>query len=393
MAVALADPPLLAQLTRANLIQMENGRVHLLETLRSFAREQLSASDQLLICQQEHARYFAVFAQQVFTGLLGGEQATWMQRALADHDNCLAALRWALAQGDGETAVAIAGGLWWFWNRRGLFALAREMLTDALQLPSPNLAIRAVALNGLASICLAEEDYAANFAYHEEGLALRRQLNDTKGIATVRHNMGLSAFMMGDYAQAAAWLAESVAIYPEENAINAWAHLGLIAQEMQDLPLAQSWLEQAYEKAMLASEGWTQAFVMNFLADVLRERGDFDKATLLAQNSLRLFTELDDSYYLPDAQMTLAQIMLDQGEYDTAVALSALVRDQYEARDDSAAVAAILLMQSELSWKMGLKEEAAALLARSRTLRQSVTRAISPREQAHYDAVAALTAS
>ena len=62
-----------------------------------------------------------------------------------------------------------------------------------------------------------------------------------------------------------------------------------------------------------------QAFVMNFLADVLREMGDFDQAASLAQESLRLFTELDDSYYLPDAQMTLAQIALDQGEYDSGL--------------------------------------------------------------------------
>ena len=73
-----------------------------------------------------------------------------------------------------------------------------------------------------------------------------------------------------------------------------------------------------------------------------------------------------------------------------ASALAEIVYTQYEARDEPAAVASILLLQSELRWKMGFREEAAALLARSRTLRQSVTRAISPHEQAHYDHVAAL---
>ena len=216
LVVAQADPFLLAQLARANLIQRENGRVHLLETLRSFAQEQLTAADQMFICQQEHAHFYAAFAQQVFAGLRGDEQIVWMQYALADHDNCLSALRWALIEEDGETAVAIAGGLWWFWNRRGLFALGRELLTAALQFPSTNLPIRAAALNGLASFCLADEDYAANFAYHEEGLALRRQLNDTEGIATVLHNMGLTAFIMGDYAQAMVWLQESITVFPED---------------------------------------------------------------------------------------------------------------------------------------------------------------------------------
>jgi hypothetical protein len=44
--------------------------------------------------------------------------------------------------------------------------------TAALQLPSTDLSQRARALNGLASFCLELDDYAANLAYHEEGLAL-----------------------------------------------------------------------------------------------------------------------------------------------------------------------------------------------------------------------------
>ncbi|MFO7680045.1 MAG: tetratricopeptide repeat protein [Chloroflexota bacterium] len=387
--VALADPALLAQLVRANLIQVENGRFHLLETLRSFALEQLAATNELHACQQEHARCYARFAQDVFAGLRGDEQPLWMQRALADHDNCLAAVRWALAEQDGETAVAIAGGLWWFWNRRGLFALGRELLTAALQLPSTDLARRAAALNGLASFCLVDEDYAANFAYHEEGLALRRQLKDTEGVATVLHNMGLTAFTMGNYEQAMAWLQESITVFPED-ATSAWAHLGLIAQETQDLPQAKVWLEKAYEQAMLESEGWMQAFVMNFLADVLREMGDFDQSASLAQESLRLFSELDDSYYLPDAQMTLAQIAFDQGDNATAARLAAIVRDQYESRDDPAFLTSVLILQAELAWNMGAYDEARALFARSHTLRHTVKRAISPREQAQFAALAKL---
>jgi predicted ATPase len=121
-AIAQADAALLAQLARANLVGVRNGRIHLLETLRAFALEQLTAADQLAATQQAHAHYYAQFTQEVFAGLLGDEQGVWMPRALADQDNFLAALRWALAVGDGKTAVAIAGNLWWFWYRRSLFA-------------------------------------------------------------------------------------------------------------------------------------------------------------------------------------------------------------------------------------------------------------------------------
>ncbi len=389
LVVAQAAPPVLVQLMSANLIHYEQGRVELLETLRSFAHERLVQNGQRAACQQAHAAYYAGFARQVFTGLLGGEQTLWMQRALADHDNCLAALRWALAQSDGDIAIAISGGLWWFWYRRGLFRLGQELLAAALQLSSTDLKSRATALNGLASFYLAQEDYAANLACHQDGLALRRQIEDTEGIATVLHNMGLTAFTMGDYPQAIAWLEESISVDSNLDPLHAWTHLGLIAQEMQDLPQARCWLEQAYQRAMASSEGWTQAFVMNFLADVLRAQGEFADAARLAQDSLRIFTALEDSYYLPDPQMTLAQIALDQGDYAAAAALSALALGQYEGRDDPAAVASALLLQAELAWKLGQLDQALKLLVRSRSLRQTVKRAVSPRERAQYDGLEA----
>lgn len=378
---------LLAQLVRASLVQISDDRIVLLETLRAFAREAMAAAGQLEAGQRAHAHYYAGFAQQVFSGLRGADQATWMRRALADHDNCMAGVRWALAEGDGDTAVAIAGGLWWFWYRRGLFVLGRDLLTAALELPSSDLAIRAAAFNGAASLCMAVEEYEANFAYHEQGLALRRQLNDAEGVATVLHNMGLTAFTMGDFDQAAVWLLESIDAWPDGDQTSAWAHLGLLAQEMQDLPAARRWLELAYGAAEASADGWMRAFVMNYLGDVLRELGEYDEAAQLAGESLRLFTEMNDTYYLPDAQITLAQIAMDRGDHATAGSLVAAAAAQYEDREDALMIASALLVQADLALRQGRRDEAAALLERSRALRRGVTRAVSPREEAGYQAV------
>ena len=272
-AVTGADAGMLAQLARANLVRYSEGRVTLLETLRAFAYEQLADTGQLAACQHSHAAHCAAFTQQVFTGLLGDDQAAWMQRALADHNNCLAALRWALATADGELAIALAGRLWWFWYRRGLLELGREMLAAALRLTTPDLAARATALNGLASIHLALDEYADSLACHREGLALRDQLGDAPGKASVLHNMGLTAYMSGDYARAIAWLTESIAADPTDDPMQAWAHMGIIALDMLDVPQARGWLERAYERVTQQPEGWGRAFVLHNLADALRAGG------------------------------------------------------------------------------------------------------------------------
>lgn len=386
-AVAIADPELLSQLARVNLVCNSHGRINMLETLRTFAYEQLVITEQLFTCQHRHAAYYTAFAQQVFTELTGADQAVWMQRALADHNNCLAALRWALTNAQGPIAIALAGSLWWFWCRRGLFMLGLKMLEAALQLSTPDPAARATALNGLASINLALDKYAASLACHQEGLTLRHQLGDAAGIATVLHNMGLTAYMMGDYTQAITWLNESITADPASDPMQAWAHMGIIALDMQDLPQARYWLERAYDQVMQQPEGWAQAFVMHNLADVLREIGELATAKQMAQTSQRLFEILGDSYYLPDPQLVLAQIAGDEGEYTTAVALSNLALAQYEARQDAILTASVQLFQAELACKMGEYDLAAVQFNGAYTLRRTVERPFTPREQTRYEAL------
>ena len=385
-AVAGVHAGLLAELARANLITLRDERIVLLETLRGFAIEQLIARDQLAASQQCHAFHYAAFARQVFAGLRGDDQATWMQRALAEHNNCLAALRWALVHQQGEIAISLAGSLWWFWYRRGLLALGAEMLTAALRLTTPDLSERARALNGLASIHLAHDDYTASLACHEEGLALRRKLEDAVGTGVTLHNMGLTAYMMGDYARAIGWLHESVAADPAANPEQSWAHIGIIALDTLDVPQAKLWLERAYERVMQQGEGWIQAFVMHNLADALREAGELARAKELALNSLRLFEMLDDSYYLPDPQLLLAQIATDEGDTATAITLSNLALAQYTARNDVVLTAAARLVRAEVAHKMGRHSDAAAQCQQAYALRQTSPRPLSPREQARYAA-------
>ncbi len=386
-AVAAADSGLIAQLARANLVKYRFGRITLLETLRIFAQEQLIVLDQLASCRQQHALFYTAFARQVFSGLLGDDQAAWMQRALMDHDNCLAAIRWALTNAQGEIAIGLTGSLWWFWYRQGLFNLGQEMLEAALQLTTPDLSARATTLNGLASIHLALDDYAASLACHREGLALRYQLGDTAGTNTVLHNMGLTAYIMGDYPQALAWLDESITADPTSDPMQAWAHKGIIALDMLDLPQARCWLERAYDLVFQQPEGWAQAFVMHNLADVLQEMGELTTAKQLAQTSLRIFEALGDNYYIPDPQLVLAQIAADEGDYAAAAGFAELALAQYEARHDVVLAASTRLFQAELACQMGDRGAAAAQFLQAHTLRKTVKRPLTPREQARYRAL------
>ena len=386
-AVACADPALLAALAHANLAAFNGDRATMLETLRAYARERLVADGQLDVCQQRHAAYFTASAQGVFAGLTGEDQSRWMQRALADHNNLLAALRWALAEEDGEIAISLAGSLWWFWYRRGLFALGQEFLQAALQLTTSDLSARARALNGLASFHLANDEYAASLACHQEGLALSRALGDALGSATTLHNMGLTAYMMGDCAQAIDWLRASIDADPTSDPAQAWAHIGIVALDMQDLAQARHWLERAHAQVMQGPAGWMQAFVLHNLADVLYDQGDLAAAGQMAHASLQLFEALGDSYYLPDPQLLLARIAMEEGECDVAEALTAMALAQYENRTDAVLTSSARLVQAEIAWRSGQRGRAVAQFQAALTLRHTSRRPMLPRESARYAAL------
>ena len=216
---------------------------------------------------------------------------------------------------------------------------------------------------------------------------MRQQLGDAAGKATVLHNMGLTAYIAGDYAQAIAWLHESIAADPISDPLQAWAHIGIIALDMLDVSQARSWLERAHERVMQGTDAWGQAFVLHNLADALRAAGDMAAAKEMASASLRRFEALGDSYYLPDPQLLLAQIAADEGDCAAALAFAAQALTYYEARQDAVRHclrAADAGRDRPGSWAR--PDQAAALADQAHALRRTSRRPLTPREEARYAA-------
>ncbi len=384
-------------------------RLLLLETLRTFALEQLAAQDQLSSLQRRHADYFADYAQQIFTEIRGADQTLWLQRARLDHDNFRAALRFALHHEWGEVAVAIAGGLWWFWYRQGLLAEGSQWLAAALGAPcqatEPTLLHqqqRARALNGAGSLATEQSRFAEARAYHQEGLTLRRAVEDQAGVADVLHNLGLLARCEGEYGQALTWFEEGRALsvtltsdpsYLAMDDIN----LALTAQEMGDLPLAHRWAESAYRAAVTHPDEWVRTYVITVLADILNEVGEWERATALATTASESYQQAGDAQFLPESLLVLAKVAYKRGELDQAQSLCDQTLAAYQTLADNHGIANVRYLQAWLTLARAessaapgqLSAQAAALYEQSSALRAGVNRHISPREEAEYRQLAA----
>jgi tetratricopeptide (TPR) repeat protein len=421
-AVAGGEASDLASLIAANLVQCvdETGlseapapaasrqayelRYLLLETLRTFAIEQLLAQGRLTTLQRLHADYFADYAQTVFGGIRGVDQAQWLQRVRQDHENFRAALRFALQHELGEIAIAIAGGLWWFWNRQGLLSEGSTWLAAALRCPRESAEMtllgqkrRATALNGAGSLATEQSRFAEAHAYHMEGLALRQAIGDLAGAADVMHNLGLLARCQGDYPQAIQWFSESMANYSKlngdsvEQAID-YANLGITAYEMGDSQLARRALEEAHSRALHQDDQWVLAFVVCALAEFLHSNGELERAARLATEASQIYQLLGDTLFLPEPLLLLAKIALRRGDLPQAQALCQQALAIYRSLDDAHGLANAYQVQAWLALHEQATEEeeepaksrAADLAKQAYSLRASVARAISPREQTEF---------
>lgn len=389
-----ANRGVLEALASTSLLRIESGRVVMLETLRAFALEELVSANLFFSLQQMHAEYFAEYAQVVFKEILGENSAHWLAKTHLDHDNFRAALRFALEQNNGDLAVSLAGGLWWFWSRQGFVREAMTWLEASLHcaMPEPfddeKKRRRANALNGAGSTATELNDFDAAMVYHQEGLQLRQELQDKKGISTVLHNMGLVAQCQGDYPRAIQWMEESLGLVEpadKRGLAMSYANLGVVTLLMNDLSNSQNWLERALEIVKATEYPWETAFAANCLATVFFEQGNFERAEEMGLKSMALFKEMGDLLYIPEPQLLLAKLSHLRGDLAKAQALSLEALNQYQEMEDQHGVANALHV---LAW-IALAENptlaganrAASLFNESKALRNTVKRNLSPLEQ------------
>lgn len=232
-------------------------------------------------------------------------------------------------------------------------------------------------------------DYPSAMAYHKEGLALRYELEDGEGIATVLHNMALVARSQGDYPRAIELFEKSLTMEKETGSDSSlamsYANIGITAGEMNDLPLAKSWLNRALEKVNVDELPWETAFVALNLAQILYWQEDFTQAEALARQSLRSFEEQGDQLYGPEAQLILAQTAIEHGDFSLAQSLCGNVLAYYQGLNDEHGISNVLSVLAWITLHEDHNNEGAATAARlfseSMFLREKNKRALSPMEK------------
>jgi predicted ATPase/class 3 adenylate cyclase len=108
-------------------------RVHLLETIDSFAHGALQESGESTLLRSRHASYFARMAAGAEAELRGSGQSEWVARLEADRPNLEAALEWSFGAVNTTEGLQIVAGLRDFWFYQGHYHEMGRWVNEAME--------------------------------------------------------------------------------------------------------------------------------------------------------------------------------------------------------------------------------------------------------------------
>jgi predicted ATPase/class 3 adenylate cyclase len=334
----LIDQSLVDEWPTSNTLADEP-RYVMLETIREFASEQLAASSEIIQTERAFETFLIRKVEAAEAGLRGPEQALWLDRLEAEHDNLRAALGRVLERGDGDVAIRLARRLWEFWWIRGHPGEGRSWLERALTLVGEDdTANRAAAEFGLGKLWLEIGNYDAAEEHYRKSLDARRQLGDAIAAAEVLSALAQIAVNRLAYADARRLGEEALKTARDSGdrrgAATALRILGMVAREQSEYARALALLEESIALwRALGDSVWT-ARLASQLGITYRLAGDAEQAQRFLAISRELHTQLGDRFALAVVASHSGHLAFDGGDVARAIALYAEALNGFESVGD-----------------------------------------------------------
>jgi len=274
-------------------------RYGLLETVRQYARErlvQVSAAERL---RERHFDFFFNEFRGALPVLSHHGQLPCLRRLRVEQENIRAALDWALRSPVKKVqGVELAGALFWYWTKCGLFEEGTRWLELAIGMAAdvPKL-VRARALIGLANLHWFQGRHVDVDARAAEALALGRDLGDAWVVSFALFLQGTAAFERGDHelAEARSRAALNAAVGGDDVLQGPpLLVLGNVAVSNGDQAGAQQRYEESIDVFRRAGEDWGLSIVLLLAAALHIGREDYVQARIQASEALSVCQEFED---------------------------------------------------------------------------------------------------
>jgi predicted ATPase/DNA-binding CsgD family transcriptional regulator len=299
-------------------------RYHMLETIREFGWEQLTARGEAEAIRSAHAAWCLALAEEAEPALWGVSQVEWLDRVDRERNNLHAAVHWALNQADPKTAMRLGAALWRFWQRRGYLSEGRAQLAAILaRSPDPaSISEGCGMLTGAGVLAALQGDYDQAIRQSEDALAGWRRLDNHLGIARTFFCLATVARFRDDYDEAETLGRESLASFRTIN--DRWGighiltHLGMVSWVQGDHQRATAYYEEALTHLRVVGD---QSGVFEVLLELGKgacDDGDLTRATTLLQECQTLSATIRDGFGRGAVLTELGVVARLQGDYSHA---------------------------------------------------------------------------
>ena len=293
-------------------------RFLMLSTIREYALERLSESNDASATRRAHAAYYLVLAEE-------GAQDTaahpeWLDRFEVEHDNFRLALDYLIKTGDAAWGLRLGAALFRFWETREHLTEGRDTIARLLVMEGtaarPKLRARLL----FAGAVLAGElgDYTSAQQLFEQSLESCLELNDNHGVAVALNALAVNARDRGDLATASLLFERCVAIWKDlgdsADLARALSNLANVMKLQGDYARASSLYDECLTMFRRAGDGAGAAWTLNYQGDVAREKANFGAARSFCQQSLAAFHQLRDGWGIASVLSDLASLSFDQGD-------------------------------------------------------------------------------
>lgn len=362
---------LLTHLVEKSLVVAETEREHrryrLLEVLRQYAAEKLTAEGAASWAAEQHRRWCIALAEKTETALRAGDQSEAIQRLDADLEN----IRCALQQpGDAAARLQIAAALGGYWYIRGFLREGRKWLSAGLaECPEASAPLRCKALKALGDLCWAMADYPEAWRLHEENLQLQQKNGDIRGVAYTLISMGLTLYHQGQIARACDYYEQSrdhIRQIGDQRALGViLTNLAIAQKDLGEYAAARQALQEA--ETLLRELGNLRGLASNLHSQALiaKRCSDYAAAKAYLQEAQILHEELKDTHGTASSHHTLGEVAYFEGDYSAAQRYYEAALAVFEELGAKRYVAGTLCNLGELMCALGDLESARGFHRRS----------------------------
>jgi predicted ATPase/class 3 adenylate cyclase len=306
----------------------DRSRYRLLETIRIFAAEELTASGEAVEVGRAHAQWYLELAEST--------EAETRHRALAaERDNLRAALAWS-ADRDDAVLRRLVAALVPFWRMRGEFAEGRRWLATTRARAAGDQANQLALAEGTFAFQLGE--YGAALELLNLAIAGFSAAGDEIGVARATDVLGRLAAYRGEGETARFLFERAVTQFrragDEASVASVLRALGRLARYRGHYDASAQYIEDALAASARAQSDHELAETLHDLGRLANRRAEYDKAAELLQRALTQYREIGDEQGAANALYGLARAFLGNGDVATGTNLLRSAVERFRALGD-----------------------------------------------------------